>query len=105
MSEEGKHDFDAKQLKEIMDTIGTEVPKLLDSISKVLCNTESANQMGKAIALFYKELVAAGMAPERAYQLTRDYMSNFSLGGIISTAVGGGIGAAAEHAKNHRHDD
>lgn len=81
---------DAKQLKEILDTVSTEIPKLLESIGKVLLNPENANSMGKAVALFYKELIAAGMAPDKAYQLTRDFMTNFSLGGMISSAIGSG---------------
>lgn len=81
---------DAQQLKEIMNTMSTEIPKLLEAMSKVLLNTDNANQMGKAIAQFYTELVKAGMAPEKAYQLTRDYMHNFSIGGIISSAVEAG---------------
>jgi len=91
---------DAKQLKEILDTVSTEIPKLLESISKVLLNPENATSMGKSVAQFYKELVAAGMAPEKAYQLTRDFMANFSLGGMISSAISGG-----EAFKNKKQED
>ena len=81
---------DAQQLKEILNTVSTEIPKLIEAVSKGLLNAENATQMGKMIAQFYTELVKAGMTPDKAYQLTRDYMRNFSIAGIMSSAVEAG---------------
>lgn len=92
---------DAKELKEILDTVSTEIPKMLEAIGKVFTNPESANQVGKAIAQFYKELIAAGMTPEQAYSMTRDYLSSFSLGGLISNA----IKAGSEMGKHGKDED
>jgi hypothetical protein len=89
---------DAKELKEILGTISTEIPKLLESIGKVFSNPENANQIGKAVAQFYKELVAAGMTPQQAYELTKEYMSSFSLGGLISS----GLKTATEMGRNSK---
>jgi hypothetical protein len=91
---------DAKELKEILNTVSTEIPKLLESIGKVFSNPENANQIGKAVAQFYKELVAAGMTPQQAYDLTKEYMSSFSLGGLISS----GLKTATEMGRNSKED-
>lgn len=92
---------DAKELKEILNTVSTEIPKLLESIGKVFSNPENANQIGKAVAQFYKELIAAGMTPDQAYQMTKDYMASFSLGGLISS----GLKTATEIGKHHQDND
>ncbi len=96
-----KSEMDAKELKEILNTVSTEIPKLLESIGKVFSNPENANLIGKAVAQFYKELVAAGMTPEQAYQMTRDYMASFSLGGLISS----GMKTATEIGKRASKED
>jgi len=98
MSEKGE--MDAKELKEILNTVSTEIPKLLESIGKVFSNPENANQIGKAVAQFYKELIAAGMTPQQAYEMTRDYMASFSLGGLISS----GLKTATAMGKNMKDD-
>ena len=43
---------------------------------------ESA-EFGKAVANFYKALIDAGMTSDQAFRLTRDYMSNISLGNMM----------------------
>jgi flagellar motor switch protein FliG len=102
MSEEKKSEMpDAKELKEILNTVSTEIPKLLESIGKVFSNPESANQIGKSVAQFYKELIAAGMTPDQAYQMTREYMASFSLGGLITS----GLKTATEMGKHQKDDD
>ena len=100
MSEEKMPMPDAKELKEILNTVSTEIPKLLESIGKVFSNPENANQIGKAVAQFYKELIAAGMTSQQAYDLTKEYMSSFSLGGLISS----GLKTATEMGRNSKDD-
>lgn len=97
MSDEGKN-MDAKELKEILNTVSTEIPKLLEAVGKVFSNPESANQIGKAVAQFYKELIAAGMTPQQAFEMTKDYMASFSLGGLISS----GLKTATEMGKANK---
>ena len=99
MSEKGE--MDAKELKEVLSTVSTEIPKLLEAIGKVFSNPENANQIGKAVAQFYKELIAAGMTPQQAYEMTRDYMSSFSLGGLITS----GMKTATEMGKRANKED
>lgn len=96
-----KSEMDAKELKEILNTVSTEIPKLLESIGKVFSNPENANQIGKAVAQFYKELIAAGMTTQQAYEMTRDYMASFSLGGLISS----GLKTATQMGKNSKCED
>lgn len=81
---------DAKQLKEILGTISEEIPKILEAVSKGLYGSENTEKFGKTVAQFYKELLDAGMTQEQAYKLTKEYMSNFSLGGMIASAFKAG---------------
>ncbi|HEX9907309.1 MAG TPA: hypothetical protein VGB78_02435 [Thermoplasmata archaeon] len=86
MSEE-KHD--AQEVKEILQVVATEIPKLLESISNTMYKSENAENFGKSIAVFYKQMKDSGMDDKQAYALTQQYMNNFSLGGMISSAMSG----------------
>ncbi len=80
---------DPEEFRKIMGIVSTEIPKLLDSISSTMYKQENAENFGKSIATFYKELKAAGMNDEQAYELTQKYMTNFSLGGMIGQVFQG----------------
>ena len=80
---------DAEEIKEIMQVMSTEIPKLLVSISDTMYKTENAEKFGKSIAIFYKQMRDAGMSEKQAFEMTEQYMNNFSLGGMISNALGG----------------
>jgi hypothetical protein len=88
--EKGKHRTDADEVREILEVVSVEIPKLLDSISKMIYDTQNAENMGKSVALFYKQLVDAGMDPDKAADLAEKFMMSTSIGGIIGQAVGGG---------------
>lgn len=80
---------DAKEVKEVLEVVSTEIPKLLESISNVIYKAENAEVMGKSIAAFYKQMKEAGMDDKQAFELTQQYMKSFSLGGMISSAMSG----------------
>jgi phosphotransacetylase len=86
MAEE-KHD--AQEVKEIMQVVSTEIPKLLEAITKTIYDSENAESFGKAVAEFYKQMKAAGMDDKQAYELTQKYMTNFSLGGMVGQVFTG----------------
>lgn len=91
---------DAKEVKEILEVVSTEIPKLLESISNVIYKSENAEVMGKSIAAFFKQMKDAGMDDKQAFELTQQYMKSFSLGGMISQAIGGGMEAAKKTDKD-----
>jgi hypothetical protein len=80
---------DVEELKEVLGVVSTEIPKLLDAITNTIYNSENAENFGKSVAMFYKQLRDAGMDDQQAYKLTQQYMSNMSIGGIITNAVRG----------------
>jgi hypothetical protein len=45
---------------------------------------EKAERFGKNVASFYKELVGAGMDPDKAFELTKEYMESVN---IVKTLV------------------
>jgi uncharacterized protein (UPF0254 family) len=110
MSDEGKEQTDAEELKEILQVVSTEIPKLLEGITKMMYDTQNAENLGKSVAKFYKELVDAGMEQAKAAELTEKFMSNMSIGGIIGQALGkgaeSGIGESIKsHIKKEMEDD
>jgi hypothetical protein len=81
---------DAEELRKIMQTLSETVPGLLESLTKVIYGEKESADFGKAVANFYTALVNAGMSSEQAFKLTRDYMSNISLGNIVKGVSGKG---------------
>lgn len=82
-----KHD--AEELKEVLNVVSTEIPKLLESISNMIYNKDNAENFGKSVAVFYKQMVDAGMDQKQAFELTQKYMANFSMGGMLGQVIGG----------------
>jgi len=74
---------DAEQIRDIMKALSETVPGLLEGLAKILYGAKESEEYGKAVANFFKALKESGMSNEQAYQLTRDYMSNMSLGNIV----------------------
>ena len=84
------NDMDVEKLKEVMSVISTEIPKLLDAVNKQLSNPESARKMGEVVAQFYKQMIDSGMGPKEAFALTEEFMSSFSVGGLLPQIISGG---------------
>ncbi len=73
------HAEDVEELREVLKTVREEVPGLLKDIVgplKELMGTslteEQARERARAIATFYKELVAAGMKEDVAIELVKN---------------------------------
>ena len=71
---------ETEKIKEILDVVSEKVPGLLKELSGLLYGSESAKNYAVSAATFYKELRAAGMTEEQAYELTQQYMSTLNLG-------------------------
>lgn len=91
---EGKRDVE--ELKEVLNVVSEKVPALLNQLADVLYGKDRAEQYGKSVAAFYKELVNAGMSKEQAYEMTKEYMSAMSLGKMMGGAFGHGMDIDAE---------
>jgi len=96
---------DAREVKEILEVVSTEIPKLLDSISKTLYNPQNAESLGKSVAQFYKQMTEAGMDEKQAYDLTQKFMANFSMGSMISEMLGGAIKQGVKHGDKDDDED
>ncbi|AIF69751.1 hypothetical protein PAP_06780 [Palaeococcus pacificus DY20341] len=77
---------DVEELKEVLGTVSEYLPTIMDSIFnpiKDLLNDiydpDKAEKLGKNVATFYKELVAAGMDPDKAFELTKEYMDSVNV--------------------------
>ena len=78
---------DPQKIKEILDVVGEKIPGLLKTLSELLYGAQSAKQYAAAAATFYKELKAAGMTEEQAFELTQQYMSTLNLGNLVGKAI------------------
>ena len=79
---------DVKELKEVMSVLSETVPGLLESITNVMYKSQEGEKMGEAVGSFYSALVKSGMDSDQAFQLTKEYMSSMSLGGLIKGITG-----------------
>lgn len=80
---------DAEEVKEILEVVSKEIPKLIESLTDVLYGEKSSAKYGKAISSFYKSLIDSGMTSEQAFELTQQYMSSLNLAGLIGDAMSG----------------
>jgi len=79
---------DIDKLREVLNVVSTEIPKILDAISKTIYSPENAEKLGEQTAAFYKKLKDAGMNDEQAAKLTEAFMANFSIGKVIEQVIG-----------------
>ncbi|MBI0582888.1 MAG: hypothetical protein ISF22_01530 [Methanomassiliicoccus sp.] len=79
------------ELREMFKVLSETVPGLLESLAKVMYGEKESAEYGKAVANFYKALTDAGMTTEQAFQLTREYMGNMSLGNIFRGVSQSGV--------------
>jgi len=86
-NETKNNEMDAKNIKEILSVVSTEIPGLIKSILSSVFSEEAGRNMGKAAAAYYKELKTGGLPETVAVQLTQEYMRTFtSIGDMLKNA-------------------
>jgi len=79
---------DAEEVAEIMMAIGETVPKLIRDIIGAVVSEEVGRNLGRAIGSFYKELRDAGIAPEEALNMAKEYMASLmKIGELLPSLV------------------
>lgn len=81
----------AEELKDILNVVSETVPGLMEKLTKIMYGEKESVEFGKAVANFYKALTDAGMSSDQAFQLTKQYMSNLSIGNLVK-----GVGSKSE---------
>ncbi|MEW6723518.1 MAG: hypothetical protein AB1331_01165 [Bacillota bacterium] len=69
-----KRDIPVEELKEVLDIVGQKIPALIKGLKDSLFSEEAGRELGKAVGVFYKELVAAGIPSDEAMQMARSYI-------------------------------
>lgn len=94
MKEDMKMGFgnDVNDIREVFQILSEQLPKLLEAVTKVLYNAQEGEKFGQSVAGFYKALKSAGMTNTEAFELTKEYMSTLSLGGLLKMVMGGSRG-------------
>jgi len=88
MSEEKriKHDR-PEDVAEILSVVSDKVPTLIKGLVGAVFSEESARNMAKAAAAYYKELKAGGFPDDLALKMTQDYVGAFTkIGDVIKAA-------------------
>ncbi len=67
---------DAEEVAEILTALGETVPKLIRDTIGAIVSEEVGRNLGRAVGSFYKELREAGIAPEEALKMAKEYMAN-----------------------------
>ena len=76
--EERKRSKDAEEVSEIFETLSTQLPKMIRGIIESFFSPEAGARMGKAVAEFYKNLKEAGIPPEEALDMAKDYLGTLT---------------------------
>lgn len=69
---------DVEELKGILGTVSEEVPKIIRGIIDSFFSPEAGANLGKAVAEFYKNLKDAGIPPEEALAMAKDYLGTLT---------------------------
>lgn len=69
---------DVEELKEVLSVVADKIPALIKGLVSSVFSEDSATNLGKATANFYKELKAGGIPDEVALKMTQDYIGMFS---------------------------
>lgn len=67
-------DIPVKEIGELLDAVSGKLPNLVSGLMSSLYSPEAGKNMGKAVGSFYKELLEAGIPPEEAAKMAKDYM-------------------------------
>lgn len=101
MAEDKHKDMtDAEEMRKVFEVLSEHIPRLLESVTKVLYTAQEGEKFGNSVAGFYKSLMAAGMSSKEAFELTKSYMDTISIGGMLKTVMTGqghgddGVGAS-----------
>jgi hypothetical protein len=88
MSEGKRHRPESPEdIAEILSVVSDKVPALIKGLVGAVFSEESARNMAKAAATYYKELKAGGLPDDLALKMTQDYVSVFSkIGDVVKSA-------------------
>ena len=88
MSEEKRHKHDSPEdIAEILSVVSDKVPSLIKGLVGAVFSEESARNMAKAAATYYKELKAGGFPDDVALKMTQNYVGILTkIGDIVKTA-------------------
>jgi adenosine deaminase len=88
MSEEKKRRHESPEdIAEILSVVSDKVPSLIKGLVGAVFSEESARNMAKAAATYYKELKAGGFPDDVALKMTQDYVSVFTkIGDVVKAA-------------------
>ena len=69
---------DVEELKGILGTVSEQVPKIIRGIIDSFFSPEAGANLGKAVAEFYKNLKEAGIPPDEALTMAKDYLGTLT---------------------------
>ena len=88
MDDEKRHRHDSpEEVAEILSVVSDKVPGLIKGLLNAVFSEDTARNMAKAAATYYKELKDGGLPDDVALRMTQDYVSLFTkIGDIVKDA-------------------
>jgi hypothetical protein len=88
MNGEKRHGHESpEEIAEILSVVSDKVPGLIKGLVRAVFSEETARDMAKAAATYYKELKAGGFPDDLALHMTQEYVSVFTkIGDVIKAA-------------------
>jgi len=88
MTDEKRHKHESpEEIAEILSVVSDKVPGLIKGLVGAVFSEESARNMAKAAATYYKELKTGGLPDDVALRMTQEYVSIFSkIGDVVREA-------------------
>lgn len=69
---------DPEELREVLGTISTELPKMIRGIMESFFSADVGSRTGKSVADFYRNLKEAGMPEQEALAMSKEYLRSFT---------------------------
>jgi len=88
VDDEKRHRHESpEEIAEILSVVSDKVPGLIKGLVSAVFSEETARDMAKAAATYYKELKAGGFPDDLALHMTQEYVSVFTkIGDVVKAA-------------------
>ena len=86
--EKEREESEASMVAEVLSVLHEHIPALVRDLLNVLISEDAGRRLGEAVGAFYKELKEAGMSPEDAVRMAREYMDSLVKLGRLLPGLG-----------------
>jgi len=71
------------EISELLDVLSKKSPEVVTNLLNTIYSPKAAENLGKAVGAFYKELVESGISEDIAAKMSENYMQ--SIGNVLKS--------------------